>query len=463
MPKESLVKVIRENSWQRILWDLLILMLILTSNVLIPFQIGFQHVESRSGTTVLYLIDLFFFIDIFLNFITSYRHDGMEITDRRSIARHYLRTMFPVDILANFPFDAIVLAFGATEFHNISFVLLLRMLQLIRIVRLIFIIRRWENESWMNSGYLRIGKFLLVIITFVHWVACSWFFVAFIDHFPSDSWATYAGIETLDIATQYIRSLYWAISTMATVGYGDITPHRNIEYIFTILVMMLGVYMYAFIIGNIASLFSNLDAAKAHFRNRVDAVNHYFRARRVPNHLNEQVRNYYEYIWARHRGVRHELLLDDLPAPLRLDILLYLTRDLLAKVPLFLYASPALRNVLLMALKAQTYAPDVFIARNGEVGKEIFFISHGKMEIRKDNEKCGFMEDGDYFGDLSLILSEIRTASVRTLTYCEVFVLTNTEFKRIKEEYSEFHDILKRIATEQQEKRSELLLKGIIL
>jgi voltage-gated potassium channel len=161
--------------------------------------------------------------------------------------------------------------------------------------------------------------------------------------------------------------------------------------------------------------------------------------------------------------MRHELLLDDLPAPFRLDILHHITRELLERVPLFVYASPPLRNVLLMALKAQTYAPGVFIIRDGEIGKEIFFVSHGKLEILKDNNACGILENGDYFGDLSLILGEIRTASVRTLTYCEIFVLTSIEFNRIKQEYSEFNDVLKIVASEQQDKRSELLLKEIIL
>ena len=458
------MKVIREGSSQRIIWDSGILLLILAGNALIPFQIGLQHVESRGGTTILYIIDLFFFIDIALNFCTSFREEGTEITDRRMITRHYFRTMFTIDLLANFPLDAIILlALGDFEIHNTSLVLLIRMLQLLRIVRLIFIIHRWEDQIWAYSGYIRIGKFLLVIITFIHWIACAWFFIAFFDHFPADSWVVRAGIETADTTTQYIRSLYWTIATMTTVGYGDITPKRDIEYIFTIVVMMLGASMYAFMIGNIASLFSNLDAAKAHFRNRIDAVSKYLHAKRVPNHLNEQVRNYYEYIWARHRGVRHEELLDDLPAPFRLDILHHITRELLEKVPLFVYASPALRNVLLMALKAQTYAPGVFIIRDGEVGKEIFFVSHGKLEIRKDDKECGILENGDYFGDLSLILGEIRTASVRTLTYCEMFVLTHTEFNRIKQEHLEFNNVLKKMASEQQEKRSELLLNGIIL
>jgi voltage-gated potassium channel len=273
------------------------------------------------------------------------------------------------------------------------------------------------------------------------------------------------GIKDADLITQYIRSLYWTIITMTTVGYGDITPNRNIEYIFTILVALLGASMYAFIIGKIASLFSNIDAAKADFWNRIEALNQYLRSRDVPHNLNEQVRNYYEYLWAHHRGVKENALFDDLPTPFRLEILRHVTRELLGKVPLFKFCSPALRNVLLMALKPLTYAPDGYIVREGELGKEIYFISRGTVEItsNKGTNNHGILEDGDYFGDLSLMLGEKRTASVRALTYCEIFILTSTEFNRIKNEYTEFKDVLTKISSEKTEKLSKLIMEGVTL
>ena len=75
---------------------------------------------------------------------------------------------------------------------------------------------------------------------------------------------------------------------------------------------------------------------------------------------------------------------DDLPGPLRLDVLLNVTRELLETLPLFRYCGPALRNTLLMTLKAQTYAPDGYTVREGELGKEIHFIERCKTEITSD-------------------------------------------------------------------------------
>jgi hypothetical protein len=459
------MSTIRENSKFRIGWDLLILVLIIASCLLIPFQIAFQHITAWSGSEIVYLIDLFFLIDIVLNFFTSYRHKGVEITDRRKSSARYLKTLFAVDLVANFPLDAFFLMFQDIQVYSVSLVLVLRLPRLLRIVRMFVIFRRLELHSWSNSGYPRIAKFFAAVMLFTHWIACAWYLVAYIGNFPPDCWVVLMGIQDTDATTRYIRSLYWTIVTMTTVGYGDITPHRDIEYVFTMLVMLLGASGYAFIIGKIASLFSSIDAAKAGFWNRIEAVNQYLRSRNVPRSLNEQVRNYYEYLWAHHRGQKEATLFDDLPTPFRVDILRYVTRDLIEKVPLFKYCSPALRDELLMALKPQTFAPEGYIAREGEMGKEIYFISRGKVEINTNDGKTqhGTLEDGDYFGDLSLILRERRTASARALTYCEIFKLGRTEFNRIKDEYPEFRDVLTKMSSEKKDKVSAHVLGGVVL
>lgn len=109
------MKTIRENSRFRIIWDLFIMVLIIASCILIPFQIAFRHMAYRAGSEIIYLIDLFFLIDIFLNFFTSYRHRGTEITDRKKAATHYLKTFFAIDLLANLPLDAFFLITPDTQ------------------------------------------------------------------------------------------------------------------------------------------------------------------------------------------------------------------------------------------------------------------------------------------------------------------------------------------------------------
>ena len=459
------MKIIKENSVFRMSWDLLVLLLIIISLIIIPFHVAFQHKISLVNSLVIYIIDIFFIVDIFINFHTSYKCKGIEITDKSSTIKRYFKTFFTLDILASVPFDLFFLLIYPNTSSGISLVLLFRMMRFLRFFKLFIIFKRWESLSWINPGYIRIGKFYSIVLLLVHWISCLMFFTAYIDNFPQNSWVVQTGIEKAEIFTQYVRSIYWTTTIMTTVGFGDITPYRDIEYLLISIVMILGATMYALIIGNITSLFNSLDTVKNSYKNKVEAINQYLRHRNVPPEINARIRNYYDYIWAQHKGVSEDNMFKDLPGPLRLEVMQNLMRDLIDKVPLFKYASSTLRNIILMAIKTQTFAPDGCVVREDEKGNDIYFISSGKVEIVnvKNNKSYGFLESGEYFGDFSMLLGEVRTASIIARSFCEIFILTKNDFDRIKAEYPEFKDVLKKISSEKSEKLSALLLDGVIL
>ena len=459
------MRVIDENSTFRSIWDGFIVLMIVATCYFVPFQLAFRHVALPLGTQLIYCIDLFFWLDILLNFFTSYRHRGEPVMEVRQIARHYLRGYFALDLLATVPLDAFFLGQDHLTVAGLPLVLVLRQLRLLRLVRLFIIFNRWEHQAWSKAGYLRLVHFFTLFLILIHWIACVWYLAPYLAGFPENSWVAKEGIVDSDPATQYIRALYWVVTTVVTVGYGDITPANNYEYVFAIAVVLLGAFMYAFIIGNIANLLRNLDADRAQYFRRVEAIGAYLDECRIPPRLKKQVRDYYDYLWAHHRGVREFSHFEELPPPFRLELLLHLTYDLLAKVPLFDLCLPPLRNALLLALKSYTYAPGVIIAEAGVVGREIFFLSHGKAAILSEDgrEHFGALEAGDYFGNLSLVLGEKRTACVQAITYCEVLVLRKEAFNDIRREYPEFDEILKQVAASNSDKVTDLIMKGVVL
>ena len=125
------------------------------------------------------------------------------------------------------------------------------------------------------------------------------------------------------------------------------------------------------------------------------------------------------------------------------------TTDILEHSPLFKDADALLLNSIIMALRPVTTAEGEVIIHKGDLSKEMYLICHGEVEVIDGTGKViQTLRDGDFFGEISLLISTPRTATVRTKTPSDLFVLGKADFSRILRDHPQFSETMMKVAKE---------------
>ena len=83
----------------------------------------------------------------------------------------------------------------------------------------------------------------------------------------------------------YIIAFYWTITTITTVGYGDIAGTTTLEMIFCSFIMIIGVISYSYATGTLASIMQNYDNHNASYQEKINILNKAQKEYNIPSDL----------------------------------------------------------------------------------------------------------------------------------------------------------------------------------
>ncbi|TRY91837.1 hypothetical protein DNTS_027190 [Danionella cerebrum] len=428
---------------------------------------------------------------------------GQVVYDARSICVHYVTTWLFVDLIAALPFDLLYafnvsVYFGVHLLKTVRLLRLLRLLQklerysqysavvLTLLMSMFALLAHWmacvwyvigrseiENNSpgWLHELGKRLGTpyFLSPLVSLLPDSlrptildglvvnSTQWNSSELVGHEPvwnSSQWnSTSAGPAGSSnpgqtgailgggpsIRSSYVTSLYFALSSLTSVGFGNVSANTDSEKIFSICTMLIGALMHAAVFGNVTAIIQRMYSRRSLYHTRTKDLKDFIRVHRLPKALAQRMLECFQTTWSVNNGIDVSELLKDFPDELRADIAMHLNKELL-QLPLFESASRGCLRSLSLIIKTSFCAPGEFLIRQGDALQAIYFVCSGSMEVLKDNTVLAILGKGDLIGSDSLTKEQVikTNANVKALTYCDLQYISLKGLREVLRLYPEY-------------------------
>jgi len=440
-------------------WDIFQAFILFYLSITVPIRVGFGVKATGFGYLLDLFVDLYFWLDIAVNFRKGFEDaSGIVIYDTERIRKNYMATWFSLDLVASLPVDLAFrlgenefvcsiesfgenlcpqvnhTAVGFTEagrsegqlFRLFKLFRLVRLVKMLRLIRLQRLLERYQDELFDLMPTIKMCKLVFILVLLGHIFGCFFYFFSTKDYrLDSETEDMIQGkyttwmhsefgqgiedeqsyyeseqkIENTMLGQRYIASMYWAFTTMTTVGYGDISAITMSERTFAMVGMLVGGFAFSAMISSIATVFESRDLSKQAANRRIDLVSAFVRDRTMGKVLRMQVLSFFrkqQVVAYDEREFLHQM-----PYQIRSEVLRHCYGDIVQSVPMFQGASDVFITEVLFCLEPKIFVAGVMITQKGEVGTDMYILENGDVEILEDDQKSvvRVLPAGSYFGE----------------------------------------------------------------
>ncbi|EGR32373.1 hypothetical protein IMG5_085560, partial [Ichthyophthirius multifiliis] len=428
------------------------------------FFFGQNTQDQIHFRVIFWIILVVFILDLCISFNTAFFHKDLVIHQRKQIAKKYLESYFLFDFMSIFAIFFKLFVYNQLSYNpDHDFIIYLYNFLVFSRVFTIQNKRKQIQELITlkdnQKHILKLFDLLGFIIITAHFVCIEWNLLAVYQEINGFEiyWVQKAHIQDSPWTTRYVQSFYWSVTTMSTVGYGDITPTNTYEQIFASLNMIMFSCVFAYSVNNIGMILQEIEKNSKELNNNLSTIQKFLNRKQVNFQLKSRVIHYLNFLAEEQKDrdkQAEDLVFNKLSNKLRDEIITEINTKILVNFQIFTKNfSISTLNKLVFRMKEVIILPNEIIFKEEEIDDQsIYFIEDGIIEIFHQNlrsqgdlnviKKLG---KNSLFGEISFFSGLQRKASARSVNLSTLYKIKRQDFLEIIIKNSEDYEKYKMI------------------
>lgn len=405
-------------------------MLLLAIAIVWPYETAFLKPQFDLLFVFNCACDAGLLADMIMQFLIAYPdplRPERVVRSHKSILVNYLKGWFCFDFLSVLPVDLICMLVTPPQEEGlqswtIGIIRHFRALRLVRLVRFKSLFERWQNSFGISYAKMTLLKLMATLVLCCHWLACLWGAMAFGQPREETNWLSALreakggpDFSDDDHLSVYSLAVYWAIITITSIGYGDITPQTIVEYRVATVCSTVMASIWAYVIGAICGIVATLDQHDISWKRTMDDLNWFMEDKGMPTAMRLRLRRYFHEAKEMKKQTVEKEVITQMSPLLQGEVSMFMHQRWISKV---WYLRDMNREIIVWAARNLTLA--VF-APGEEVLDErtLFIVQRGVCSY-----KGRILVSGDIWGEDMLLSNPFLREQCKERAMSHLAVLT---------------------------------------